>query len=497
MKTCVRESASHPRTLPGADPFFEIADPCVDARDLHHRAREDAHGAGGVGGGELFVGICADPLDVEADLRLGGDAEGTAPAAAEFPVRGVGGHAESVGAQDLGVIAEREAGGGPGTAAVILPDEEFHGDEAGARERAGEKERLVRLNEAASEFFCRWLKETPDSEAGRYLARRGIPADVAAKFRIGAAPDGWDNLLRHLRSKGFKDDEGVTAGVLHRSEAGRVFDQFRNRLVFSIFNETNRGVGFSARSLEAKPQDGRKYINTPETPVFRKGMLLYALPLAREAMVKRKLAILCEGQLDTIAFHRAGFECAVAPLGTAFTPEQARVLKRYTNHIALAFDSDGAGQKAVLRAAEILLPLSVEIKVIRIPGGKDPDELFASGGAEAVAAAVDSAVSWLTVVIDALADQFDLGTPVGKGEAAAFVVNYLILVGNRVELETYVRDTAAALKVREEAIYAELAAERRRERRKEDFRQPEPPRKPVAQRRTYSPAVLTLLELAI
>ena len=382
-------------------------------------------------------------------------------------------------------------------AGVIIPDEEFQGDEEGARQRAGEKERLFRLNEAASEFFCNWLKENPESEAARYLARRGIPAEVAAKFRIGAAPDGWDNLLRHLRFRGFKDDEGVTAGVLHRSEAGRVFDQFRNRLVFSIFNETGRGVGFSARSLEAKPQDGRKYINTPDTPVFRKGMLLYALPLAREAMVKRKLAILCEGQLDTIAFHRAGFECAVAPLGTAFTPEQARVLKRYTNHIALAFDSDGAGQKAVLRAAEILLPLSVEIKVIRIPGGKDPDELFAAGGAEAVAAAVDNAVSWLDVVIGSLAEKFDLATPVGKGEAAAFVVNYLKLVGNRVELETYVRDAAAALRVSEEAIYAELADQRRRERRKEDFRTPEPSPKPAAPRRSYSPAVLTLLELAV
>ncbi|MBP5530975.1 MAG: toprim domain-containing protein, partial [Lentisphaeria bacterium] len=314
----------------------------------------------------------------------------------------------------------------------------------------------------------------------------------------GAAPDSWDAAQRFCRSRGFTDEEGVTAGVLHRSENGRVFDQFRNRLVFSIFNEAGRGVGFSARSLEPKPQDGRKYVNTPETPVFRKGALLYALPLAREAMVKRKLAILCEGQLDVIAFHRAGFECAVAPLGTAFTPDQARVLKRYTNHIALAFDSDGAGQKAVLRAAEILLPLSIELKVIRIPGGKDPDELFASGGAEAVAAAVENAVPWLKIVTDGLAEKFDLSTPVGKGEAAAFVCGFLDLVENRVELESYVRDAAACLGVSEEAIFAELSSVRRRRRRREDFR-PEPsapPAKPIAVK-NYSPALLTLLELAI
>ena len=224
--------------------------------------------------------------------------------------------------------------------------------------------------------------------------------------------------------------------------------------------------------------------------------MLYALPLAREAMVKRRLAILCEGQLDVIAFHRAGFECAVAPLGTAFTPEQARVVKRYTNHVALAFDSDGAGQKAVLRAAEILLPLSVDLKVIRIPGGKDPDELFASGGAEAVAAAVNDAVPWLKVLTDGLAEKFDLSSPVGKGEAAAYVCGFLKLVENRVELESYVVEAADYLRVSEDAIFAELASQRRHDRRREEFKPAAPP-KEKAPVRSYSPAILTLLELAI
>ena len=380
---------------------------------------------------------------------------------------------------------------------IIIPDSASDGDEEGARQRAGAKERLYRLNEEVSEFFCRNLREHPDSEAAQYLRRRGIPDDVARKFRIGAAPDSWDAAQRFCRSRGFTDEEGVTAGVLHRSESGRVFDQFRNRLVFSIFNEAGRGVGFSARSLEPKPQDGRKYVNTPETPVFRKGALLYALPLAREAMKDKNLAILCEGQLDVIAFHRAGFACAVAPLGTAFTPEQARVLKRYTNHISLAFDSDSAGQKAVLRAAEILLPLSIELKVIRIPGGKDPDELFASGGAEAVAAAVENAVPWLKVVIDTLAGKFDLNTPVGKGEAAAFVGSFLKLVDNRVELESYVREAADHLRVSEDAIYSELAALRRHDQRREGFREGPALPKETSVVGNYSPAILTLLELAI
>lgn len=397
---------------------------------------------------------------------------------------------ESVGFYDAVHMLASRAG-------VIIPDEAPDGDHEAARQRAGEKERLYRLNEAVSAFFCNNLAKNPESEAARYLQSRGLPADVVEKFRIGSAPDSWDASLRLCREKGFRDEEGITAGVLRRSESGRVFDQFRNRLVFSIFNESGRAVGFSARSLEAKPQDGRKYINTPDTPVFHKGSLLYALSLARESIVKRNFAILCEGQLDVIAFHRAGFECAVAPLGTAFTPEQARVLKRYTNHIVLAFDSDGAGQKAVLRAAEILLPLSMELKVIRIPGGKDPDELFASGGAEAIAGAVNSAVPWIQIVIDELSGKFDLNSPVGKGEAAAYIGSFLKLVENRVELESYVRGAAAALRVSEDAIYAELSELRRKERRRESFRESAAPAKPVVEARNYSPAELTLLELAI
>ena len=381
---------------------------------------------------------------------------------------------------------------------VVVPEE---GERAGeAKQRAGLRERLIQINETLSRYFCRNLAEHPDSPVAQYLRRRGIPDDVARRFRIGAAPEGWQNGIDLCRREGFKDDELVTAGVACRSEkSGRIFDQFRERLTFTIENEFGKAVGFSARSLEAKPLDGRKYVNTPDTPVFHKGQLLYALPLARKGIAEKKLAILCEGQLDTIAFHRAGFDCAVAPLGTAFTTEQARVLKRYTDRIALAFDSDGAGQKAILRAAEILLPLSMELKVIRIPGGKDPDELFASGGSEAVAAAVDAAVPWLDVVVAALETKFRMETPVGRGEAAAFIAGYLNLVENRVELESYVAQAAAALHVSEDAVFAELARVRRHERRREEFRAaPAAPAAPAdAGRQLLLPALTTLLELAV
>ena len=261
-------------------------------------------------------------------------------------------------------------------------------------------------------------------------------------------------------------------------------------------------VGFSARSLEAKPPAG-KYINTPESPVFKKGNLLYALPLARKMMVEKNMAILCEGQLDTIAFHRAGFECAVAPQGTGFTEGQARILKRYANRIFLAFDADSAGQKAILRAVELLLPLSMEIKVIRIPGGKDPDELFRNGGPDAVAAAVDDAIPWLDVLVASLPERYDMDSPAGRGRAAGEVAGYLLKITSQVELELYIRKAATALQISEEAFWSELRRIQAGARRSDfsavptETAVPAPKPEKFASAPGLSAALLTLLELAI
>ena len=393
---------------------------------------------------------------------------------------------------------------------VVIPENSSRDeDPAAGRRRADARERLYRVNEDLCCFFERTLQANPDSPAARYLAGRGIPREVAERFRIGAAPDDWTACLRYGRSLGYTEEELVVSGIVRRKEeTGRLFDHFKGRLTFAITNEQGRVVGFSARSLEAKPAAG-KYINTPESPVFKKGNLLYALPLARKMMVERNMAILCEGQLDAIAFHRAGLECAVAPQGTGFTEGQARILKRYASRVFLAFDADSAGQKAILRAVEILLPLSMEVRVIRIPGGKDPDELFRNGGASAVAAAVDGAVSWLDVLAGSLPERYDMNSPAGRGRAAAEVAGYLLKVTNQVELELYIRQAAALLQVSEEAFYSELRQVQSGARRAESFRQgerdePSSPQGRAREVRTgarvspgLSAALLTLLELAL
>ena len=333
---------------------------------------------------------------------------------------------------------------------VIIPEKEYSGAQ---RQVQGERERLLAVNAEFSKFFCRLLAENPRSPAADYLRNRGITSDVIQKFKIGMAPDGWTTGLEYGKRLGFTEKELITAGVARQKEdTGRVYDQFRDRITFTIENEQGRPVGFSARTLEAKPADGRKYVNTPDTPVFHKGRLLYALPQARQGIGKLKKAILCEGQLDAIAFHRAGIDCAVAPLGTAFTEDQARMIRRYSNNILLSFDADSAGQKAVLRAAEILLPFSVDMRVIRIPGGKDPDEIYSKNGAQALETLVNEAIPWLDILQDILPERFQLSSPVGRADAAAFIAGYLKLVTNQVELEVYMDKVASMLEVSVSAV---------------------------------------------
>ncbi|MBO7328270.1 MAG: DNA primase [Lentisphaeria bacterium] len=381
-------------------------------------------------------------------------------------------------------------------AGVMIPEKKDGRQEDPSKR--SERDRLFAVNTEFSNFFCRYLRDNPRSPAAEYLAKRNIPRDIAEKFRIGAVPDSWTACRDYGRSIGFTDADMITAGILRRKEdSGNIYDQFKGRLAFTIENEQGKPVGFSARSLEPKPLDGRKYVNTPETPVFHKGNLLYALPHARQGIGRLKKAILCEGQLDAIAFHRAGFDCAVAPLGTAFTPDQARIIRRYSSNLILAFDADSAGKKAILRAAEILLPLSVDLRILQIPGGKDPDELFAHGGAEAVAQALDNTINWLDILRETLPERFDMASPVGRSQAAAFTASFLKLVTNQVELEVYIKSAAQMLAISENAMSMQLSAAVK----ENQFSAPAAEKKVVQpEKKQNSPtdtALATLLDLAV
>ncbi len=358
---------------------------------------------------------------------------------------------------------------------VVIPEKTYdRNDPDKGRRLADARERLYRINDEFASFFERSLNGGAGADiALQYLNKRGIDAETVRKFRIGYAPDEWDAGVKYGRSLGFSETEMIECGVVKQSEkANRCYDFFKGRLIFPIWNETGRVVGFSARTLDPEAKVA-KYVNTQETPVFKKGALLYALPLARTSIIEHGRVILCEGQLDTIAFHRAGMIYAVAPQGTGFTEEQARILKRYTDCVLLSFDSDAAGQKAILRAIEILLGLDFEIKTIALPGGKDPDELFRTGGADALLKAETEASDWLSFILKTLPGKHDLASAAGRSRAAAEVISYLRLVGNRVALDMYLHQAADFLRIKEESLIAELRGTQRAEQRKIFSKNPE------------------------
>lgn len=349
-----------------------------------------------------------------------------------------------------------------GKCGVIIPERNNYNPEEKRRAeiRSNHRERLYLINEEFASWYASLLNKNSDSPVARYLQKRGIPDDIATKFRIGATIEAWDASLKHGLANNYTESEMLESGIVIKNENGKVYDRFRNRLVFPIWNEQGRVVGFSARTIE-QSTDGAKYVNSPETPVFKKGNILYALALAKPDIIKKDFIILCEGQLDVIAMHRAGYCNAVAPQGTAFTFEQAELLKRYSKKVYIAFDSDSAGIKATLRAFEILLPLDFDVKVITFPAGKDPDEIFKDNGVHGLTTMIDGACDFFDFLIKQLQIKFDSKTPAGKGKISLEVINYLEKLNNSVVREVYIRKLSESLNISCENIYRELTRVRK------------------------------------
>lgn len=372
--------------------------------------------------------------------------------------------------------------------------------------RTSYKERLYILHEKMQAWYAARLNESSTSPVAEYLKTRQLPPEIVAKFGIGAAPDSWDAGMNYARREGFSEEEIVTAGIAIRTDDSppKIYDRFRNRLMFPIWNEQGRVVGFSARTIE-KDFKGAKYVNSPETPVFKKGRILYALHFARQEMGKKGFAILCEGQLDVIAMHRAGYTNAVAPQGTAFTEEQATMLKRYTDTLYLAFDSDGAGTKAVFRAAELALPRGFALKVIRFPGGKDPDELMRNSGAEAIDGAVENARDFFDFSLAYLNGE-NGDSPAGKAATAEQMLQFISVLESDAAKAAYIEWLSRQMNLDQGALQHEMSrviSRRNREQNRESMyprptpaeqviRPPEPKKDPDAER--YRKALYAMLD---
>lgn len=274
------------------------------------------------------------------------------------------------------------------------------------------KNRIYDINRETGRFFHSCLLSDDGKWAREYLLGRGLTPATIKRFGLGAAPDSWDCLINYLKSKGYTIEEMIAANVIGKSNRGSYYDRFRKRVMFPIINIRGNVVGFSGRAMPGEDKQGGKYVNTSDTPVYKKSINLFGINLAKNHCSESM--ILVEGNMDVISLHQAGFPNTVAPLGTAFTEEQANLLARYTKEVILTMDADAAGQKAIKRAAEILEKTGLKTRVIVIPDGKDPDEFIKKNGPDRFRGLIEGAVSDVEYKLLMAAKDIDLEADDGK-----------------------------------------------------------------------------------
>ncbi len=274
------------------------------------------------------------------------------------------------------------------------------------------KNRIYDINRETAKFFHAHLLSDGGKWAREYLLGRGLTPKTIKQFGLGAAPDSWDALINHLKEKGFTISEMLTANVIGKSQRGTYYDRFRKRVMFPIINIRGNVVGFSGRAMPGEDKMGGKYVNTSDTPVYKKSENLFGINYAKNHCADQ--IILVEGNMDVISLHQAGFCNTVAPLGTAFTPEQVNLIARYTKEIVLMLDADAAGQKAIRRASQLLENTGLNVRVVVIPDGKDPDEFIKNNGADRFRALLSGAVSDIEYKLLMAADGLLLDTDDGR-----------------------------------------------------------------------------------
>ena len=337
------------------------------------------------------------------------------------------------------------------------------------RERSPEERRenqqrsaLVEMHREAAAFFARQLNDTPEGKAaGAYLEDRGLDPESMKRFGIGYAPSGGDILYRFLKQK-YPDKLLEPSGIVSRDQSGRFYDKFRRRIMFPISNESGKVIAFGGRALG---DDMPKYMNSPETPIYSKSNVLYHLDRAKEAIRKNDFVILVEGYMDTIAVARAGFNNVVASCGTSLAEPQVKLLNRFTRNVVVNYDPDTAGQAATERSLTLLLEKQLEIRVLALPGGADPDKFLKESGAAAYEKLLGQSPPYLDYLI-ARARRMDRSSAAGKLAALNYLMPYVQRVPNGLLRSEWASRIASELRVEEPVLRESLrraAAERRSE----------------------------------
>lgn len=315
------------------------------------------------------------------------------------------------------------------------------------------REECFKANEIARDYFVRQLFSPQGVAARNYLKERGLSARSVKAYSIGFAPEGWHRLRDYLRTHNVSEEVAIKAGLLGRSQRGTVYDWFRGRIIFPIADVNGRVVGFGGRALgDVQP----KYVNSPESPLFAKGLHLYGLNKARDGARSIQRILLVEGYMDVVGLYEHGYSPAVASLGTAFTTQQARMIKRFTQEVVLAFDADPAGRNAALRGLEILAEEGLHVRVAQLPEGDDPDSFIQREGKEAFARLVEFAIPLVEYRMIQALQGLDLERVEGQIEGVRRILPILSKIESAVGREGYLLQAAQLLGVTPAALSEEL-----------------------------------------
>ena len=332
-------------------------------------------------------------------------------------------------------------------------------EDDGDKEAARRRQRLLSLNKDAARWFHQNLFQPEGAAVVAYLEKRKILRKTATNFGLGASPDSWDSLLNAMLAKGYTKSELLAAGLVIQNQNGRVYDKFRNRLMFPVIDVRGDVVAFGGRVLD---KSDPKYVNTQETVIYSKRRNLYGINLAKKT--KRPNIILCEGNIDVITLHQAGFDNAVASMGTALTTEQTRLLSRYTKELVLCYDNDTAGQLATQKAISLLENSEFSVRVLQLPRQlvdgeyikQDVDDFIKRHGAAAFEAILSGSENQMDFRMEAVAKKHDLTTVEGKIAYAAEISTLIASVGNAVEREVYAGRAAETAGISREAMLLDV-----------------------------------------
>ena len=330
-------------------------------------------------------------------------------------------------------------------AGVEFPEQNM--DQRSRRKRA----RLLELNKEAARFFHSQLHGPAGRQGLEYLQRRGLSRGIMTRFGLGFAPDNWDSLIRAMAQKGYEKGDLLEAGLAVSSQKGRIYDRFRGRVMFPIIDLRGDVIGFGGRVMG----DGApKYLNSPDSPVFNKSRNLFALNLAKNTKLGR--IVLTEGYMDTISLYQAGFDCAVASLGTSLTADHAKLLSRFTKEVVICYDADSAGIQAANRAIPLLEKTGLKVRVVRVYGAKDPDEFLKKFGPDAFAKLLDQSENYVNYNLRQLQEKYDLTDPIQRAEFARAGAEVISQLESPVEREVHAGQLAQTTGVGKDALLQEI-----------------------------------------